>query len=70
MKPGERALFAKIAPMIAHCDGAGAALEMYQDDAERGELDTKMLSGFLQGLFAAGVVTDEDLASLDERRIH
>ena len=56
--------------MVAHCDGAVAALEMYQADAEQGELDTKMLSGFLQGLFAAGVVTDEDLASLDIRRIH
>lgn len=70
MKPGERSLFAKIAPMVAHCGGALAALEMYQADAERDELDTKMLSGFLQGLFAAGVVTDEDLASLDVRRIH
>lgn len=70
MKLGELAMFAKIAPMVAHCDGAVAALEMYQADAERGELDTKMLSGFLQGLFAAGVVTDEDLASLDVRRIH
>jgi len=70
MKPGERALFAKIAPMVGHCDGAVAALEMYQADAERGDLDTRMLSGFLQGLFAAGVVTDEDLASLEVRRIH
>lgn len=70
MKPGERALFAKIAPMVAHCEGAVAALALYQADADRGELDTKMLSGFLQGLFAAGVVTDEDLASLDVRRIH
>lgn len=70
MKPGERALFAKIAPMVAHCDGAVAALEMYQADADRGELDAKMLSGFLQGLFAAGVLSDEDLATLDTRRIH
>jgi hypothetical protein len=70
MKPGERALFAKIAPMVAHCAGAVDALEMYQADADRGELDTKMLSGFLQGLFAAGVVTETDLASLDIRRIH
>ena len=70
MKPGERALFAKIAPMVTHCDGAVAALEMYQADADRGELDTKMLSGFLQGLFAAGVLSGEDLATLDTRRFH
>jgi len=70
MRKGERALFAKIAPMVAHCDGAAAALELYQADADRGELDTKMLSGFLQGLFAAGVLSDEDLATLDTRRIH
>ena len=70
MKLGERALFAKIPPMLAHCDGAVAALALYQADADRGELDTKMLSGFLQGLFAAGVLSDEDLASLDTRRIH
>ncbi len=70
MKLGERALFAKIAPMVAHCDGAVAALDMYQADADRGELDTKMLSGFLQGLFAAGVLSDEDLATLDTRRFH
>ncbi|MBU0813041.1 MAG: hypothetical protein KJ755_21085 [Alphaproteobacteria bacterium] len=56
--------------MVAHCDGAVDALEMYQADADRGALDTKMLSGFLQGLFAAGVVTEADLASLDIRRIH
>jgi len=56
--------------MVAHCDGAVAALELYQADADRGELDTKMLSGFLQGLFAAGVLSDEDLAALDTRRIH
>lgn len=36
MKPGERSLFAKIAPMVAHCDGAVAALKMYQADAVRG----------------------------------
>ncbi|WP_313224927.1 hypothetical protein [Stutzerimonas nitrititolerans] len=70
MKPGERSLFAKIAPMVAHCDGAIAALKMYQADAARSELDTKMLSGFLQGLFAAGVLSDEDLATLDTRRFH
>lgn len=70
MKPGQRSLFAIIGPMVAHCDGAIAALEMYQADADRGELDTKMLSGFLQGLFAAGVLSDDDLASLDTRRIH
>ncbi|RRU92050.1 hypothetical protein EGI97_17200 [Stutzerimonas xanthomarina] len=70
MKQGELALFAKIAPMVDHCDGAVAALAMYQADADRGELDTKMLSGFLQGLFAAGVLSDDDLASLDTRRIH
>ncbi len=70
MKPGERSLFAKIAPMVAHCDGAVAALELYKADADRGELDIKMLSGFLQGLFAAGVLSDGDLASLDTRRIH
>lgn len=70
MKLGELALFAKIAPMVTHCDGAVAALAMYQADADRGELDTKMLSGFLQGLFAAGVLSNEDLARLDSRRIH
>lgn len=70
MKLGELALFAKIAPMVAHCDGAVAALELYQADADQGELDAKMLSGFLQGLFAAGVLSDEDLATLDTRRIH
>lgn len=70
MKPGELSLFATIAPMVTHCDGAVAALEVYQADADRGELDTKMLSGFLQGLFAAGVLSDEDLATLDTRRIH
>jgi len=70
MKLGELALFAKIAPMVAHCDGAVAALELYQADADQGELDAKMLSGFLQGLFAAGVLSDEDLATLNTRRIH
>lgn len=70
MRPQERALFAKIEPMVTHCDGALAALEMYRADAERGELDSKMLSGFLQGLFAACVLSDEDLNTLDTRRIH
>lgn len=70
MKLGELALFAKIAPMVAHCDGAVAALELYQADADQGALDAKMLSGFLQGLLAAGVLSDEDLATLDTRRIH
>ncbi len=70
MKAGERALFAKIEPMVAHCDGAVAALEMFQSDADRGELDAKMLSGFLQGLFAAGVISEADLAAFDMRRLH
>ncbi|WP_374289573.1 hypothetical protein [Pseudomonas fluvialis] len=56
--------------MVAHCDGAVAALEMFQSDADRGELDAKMLSGFLQGLFAAGVISEADLAAFDMRRLH